>query len=79
MSWALVGLETGDGVAGTGDFFAGAVFLGGVGFAAPATLTSLAGAAAAAGTPAASNVARSRRATGASTVLDADFTYSPIS
>jgi len=81
MSCALVGLVTGDAGAGAGDFFAGAVFLGGAGLI-PDLAPSTAGAADAAGAavrPAASMVARSRRATGASIVLDADLTYSPIS
>jgi hypothetical protein len=81
MSWALVGAATGwAGVA----FLAGA-FLGGAGrapvrpFSAGATVGAAAGAAGAADPAAASMVARSRRATGASIVLDADLTYSPIS
>lgn len=81
MSWALVGLVTGDGAAGA--FFAAAVLRGGAGLtpALPSVAASGApgAAAAAAGTPAVSMVARSRRATGASIVLDADLTYSPIS
>jgi hypothetical protein len=73
MSWALVGAATAGGAA----FFA--VRLGGAGLAA--ALPSVAGAACAGGAVAvaASNVARSRRATGASMVLDADLTYSPNS
>lgn len=82
MSWALLGVLTGWGGPGTGPFLAGA-FLGGAGRAPPPPLLSTAGAeGAAAGAvvaPAASIVARSRRATGASMVLDADLTNSPIS
>jgi hypothetical protein len=87
MSWALVGLLTGVGGPGIGAFLAGALvgsavrgLRGGVGLAPgfPAAGGAL-GAAGAAVTPAASMVARSRRATGASIVLDADLTYSPIS
>ncbi len=81
MSCALVGLVTGDGGAGTGAFFGGA-FLGGAGLA-PEVLFSAVGAegavGAATGEPSASMVARSRLATGASIVLDADLTNSPIS
>ncbi len=81
MSWALVGAldRLPPGVA----FLAGA-FFGGAGraparpFAAGAAVGAV-GAAGAADDAAASMVARSRRATGASIVLDADFTYSPIS
>jgi hypothetical protein len=92
MSWALAGLTTG-GAPGTGVAFlllaGGAIFLGGAGFAdtlGSATLVAGAGAAAvtddgvdADTTPDASSDARRRRATGASTVLEADLTYSPIS
>jgi hypothetical protein len=80
MSWALLGWATG---CDAGAFLAGA-FLGGAGrapvrpFSAGAAVGA-AGAAGAADEAAASIVARSRRATGASIVLDADFTYSPIS
>jgi hypothetical protein len=79
MSWALVGFVT----AGVAAFFAGA-FFGGAGRAPdrPFPVGAAAGAADGAGgadAAAASMVARSRRATGASIVLDADFTYSPIS
>jgi hypothetical protein len=91
MSWALAGLATG--VGGTIDMGAfgftpdgAAGFLGGAGLAD--TLGSLTGAGAGAGPfgalgveglgPAA-NASLSRRATGASTVLDADLTNSPIS
>jgi hypothetical protein len=78
MSWALVGFAA----AGEAAFFA--AFLGGAGRAAdrPFPVGAAAGAGAVAGAAvatAASMVARSRRATGASIVLDADFTYSPIS
>jgi hypothetical protein len=82
MSCALVGLVTGNGGAGTGAFFGGA-FLGGAGRAPDVLLFSVTGAGdaagAATGVPPASMVARSRRATGASMVLDADLTNSPIS
>jgi hypothetical protein len=92
MSWALAGLTTG-GALGTGVVVAflagGAIFLGGAGFAdtlgsaipaAGAGAAGVTGGGVDAGTaPDASNDARSRRATGASTVLDADLTYSPIS
>jgi hypothetical protein len=86
MSWALAGLITGGaaGGCGAGAFFA--TFFGGAGlavtFVAPSDVdgTGAAGVGGADGAPAAaSSAARSRRATGASTVLDADFTYSPIS
>jgi len=83
MSWALAGLTTG-GVVGTGAFFAGALF-GGAGRAdtrgspAGAAGADATGAGAGAGAVPASSAARSRRATGASTVLDADLTNSPIS
>src|SRR5262245_7830173 len=77
MSWALVGLVTGDGAAGVGAFLGAAALRGGVGFAA--TCRSPAGAAGAPADGVATKTSRSRRATGASTVLDADFTYSPIS
>jgi hypothetical protein len=58
--------------------------LGGVGLAADpaafvAVLLAPAGTAGAAAGGEATNASRSRRATGASMVLDADFTYSPIS
>jgi hypothetical protein len=85
MSCALVGLVAGGG-AGTGDFLVALVASpdraarGGAGFApAGASAAGAAGAAGGATAPAASIVARSRRATGASIVLDADLTYSPIS
>jgi hypothetical protein len=88
MSWALAGLITGAWGCGAGVFLAGgAGFLGGAGFAD--TLAAVGpvggvgaaagGAGADAGAAPASRAARSRRATGASTVLDADFTNSPIS
>lgn len=88
MSWALVGLLMGVGGAGTGPLrtgtFAGSPIrgpFGGPGLAPG--LPSVGGADGAAGAadvaPAASMVARSRRATGASIVLDADLTNSPIS
>jgi hypothetical protein len=83
MSWALVGRAAGGG-AGTGAFFATRVVSparavrGGTGFTPgpPSTAVAAAGAVRA---PDASILARNRRATGASIVLDADFTYSPIS
>src|SRR5256884_4086860 len=85
MSWALAGLITG-GAIGTGVFLAtGAAFFGGAGRAAtggsPAETAGAGdtGARAGAGAEPASSAARSRRATGASTVLDADLTNSPIS
>jgi len=92
MSWALAGFITGGPGIGDGAFFGGAdgvAFLGGAGFAdtlgSPAD-AAIAGAGAATGATGAadpeapaSSDARSRRATGASTVLDADFTYSPSS
>src|SRR6202040_2173512 len=84
MSCALVGLVTGEGGPGTGPLRGGA-FLGGAGRAPAvvALLFSVVGAdgaeGAATGVPPASMVARSRRATGASMVLDADLTNSPIS
>ncbi len=89
MSCALVGRRFGGG-AGTGPpFFAGALVVspvlvrGGVGFADVAPRVPLVGAPVTAGAagraPVASMLARSRRATGGSTVLDADLTYSPIS
>jgi hypothetical protein len=91
MSCALAGLTTG-GAAGMGVAFlaGGDTLRGGAGLAdtraappgaaggAGAAGATGAGAAAGAGPPA-SMEARSRRATGASTVLDADFTYSPSS
>jgi hypothetical protein len=81
MSCALVGWDTGNGGPGTGAFLGGA-FFGGAGLA-PEVVISVAGAGDAAGAgpgePPASMVARSRRATGASIVLDADLTNSPIS
>jgi hypothetical protein len=77
MSWALVGFVTGEGAA---VFLAGAVLRGGVGLTALAALPSPpAGAGAGATGAEDSNDARNRLATGASTVLEADFTYSPIS
>jgi hypothetical protein len=85
MSCALVGLTTAGGGAGTGPFAAlAAVFLGGVGrtgepAAFVAVLLAPAGTAGAAADGEATNASLSRRATGASMVLDADFTYSPIS
>jgi len=101
MSWALVGLTTGEGGVGRGGPGTGERFsappddgrLGGAGLAAdpPEAGRGVAGAGAAGAAdamgaadsivaaPPDSNVARSRRATGASTVLDADFTYSPSS
>src|SRR5256885_12476649 len=86
MSCALAGLTTGEGAAGTGAFFAhGVAFFGGVGRAeareSPAGVAGGAatGARAGAGAEPASSAARSRRATGASTVRDADLTNSPIS
>src|SRR5262245_7639760 len=82
MSCALVGSPTANGSAA---FFA-AVLRGGAGLAAaPGARPSSTGATAAgaagcgAGGAALSNVARNRLATGASMVLDADLTYSPIS
>src|SRR5258705_5931468 len=85
MSCALVGLVTGEGGAGTGAL-RGADFLGGAG-RAPVVLPMLfsvtgadgADGAEAGDPPSASMVARSRLATGASMVLDADLTNSPIS
>jgi hypothetical protein len=82
MSCALAGLIAGGGGAGTGAFF-GAIFTGGAGRAetlgaAPSDATG-AGGAAGVGVAEATIASRRRRATGASTVLDADFTYSPIS
>src|SRR3954471_5856940 len=81
MSWALVGMTTGAGAAGAA-FLAGAALRGGAG-RAPVALVSPAGAVGAAAVgltvPAASMDARSRWATGASIVLDADLTNSPIS
>jgi hypothetical protein len=83
MSWALVGRAAGGG-AGTGAFFAARVVSparaarGGVGLT-PGALSTMTAAAGAATAPAASMLARNRRATGASMVLDADLTYSPIS
>jgi hypothetical protein len=87
MSWALVGFATGGGGAGTARFAATLVgslgrdgAFGGAGLAPAGPSTAgAAGDAAGATLPAASIVARSRRATGGSIVLDADFTYSPIS
>jgi hypothetical protein len=92
MSWALAGLTTGGALGRGVAFFAGGViFLGGAGLAeilgsatsaagAGVAAAAVDGAGAAAGTaPEASRDARRRRATGASTVLDADLTYSPIS
>src|SRR5207249_1551192 len=85
LSWALAGLTTG-GAAGTGGAFFAGTFLGGAGRAetrgSPAAGTAGAdatGVGAGAGMLAASSATRSRRATGASTVLDADLTNSPIS
>jgi len=87
MSWALVGFATGGGGAGTARFAATLLgslgregAFGGAGLA-PVAPSAIGAADAAAGVtlPAASIVARSRRATGGSIVLDADFTYSPIS
>src|SRR3954454_12121809 len=86
MSCALAGLTTGEGASGTGAFFAtGVAFFGGGGRAE--TRGSPAGGAGGAatggrggtGAEPPSSAARSRRATGASTVLDADLTNSPIS
>jgi hypothetical protein len=101
MSWALVGLTTGDagvgrGGPGTGDRLSappdegrrGGAGLalgppdagrGDAGAGAAGAADAVGGAAATVAVPPDSNVARSRRATGASTVLDADFTYSPSS
>src|SRR5689334_23826143 len=101
MSWALVGLTTGEAGVGRGGPGTGERFSappdegrrGGVGLAAgpDGAVRGLAGAGAAGATdatgaagaaialPPCSKVARNRRATGASTVLDADFTYSPSS
>lgn len=91
MSWALAGLATGVaggcGGPGTGPFgrTGGAGRRGGMGLAEiRAGLLGLDGAGVgAAGAEGcsddATNAPRSRRATGASTVLDADFTNSPIS
>jgi hypothetical protein len=89
MSCALVGRRPGGG-AGTGAFFAGraawsGLARGGAGFAAavaaapPSAAPLGAGADGADTPPVVSMAARSRRATGASIVLDADLTYSPIS
>ncbi len=85
MSCALVGRRLGGG-AGMGAVFAAArvvspalVARGGAGFAAPLPAAAGAAGADAWTAPAASMLARSRRATGASMVLDADLTYSPIS
>jgi hypothetical protein len=87
MSCALVGWLTGVGTgAGIGGFFGGGAFLGGAGFAVAfvsgtggASLTPATGGGGAIGVAVFSKVARNRRATGASIVLDADLTYSPIS
>src|SRR5690348_5999984 len=101
MSWALVGLTTGDGGVGRGGPGTGERFsappdegrLGGAGLAedppdagrgdagagAAGAAVAVGAAGALVAAPPDSNVARSRRATGASTVLDADFTYSPSS
>jgi hypothetical protein len=86
MSWALAGLATG--AAGTMDAgafgFTGAEgFLGGAGLAVTLSLEASTvedawGALDAGAEPAAKD-SFSRRATGASTVLDADLTNSPIS
>jgi hypothetical protein len=76
MSCALAGFKT-DGAAGT-ELRRAAAFTGGAGLAA--TFGAWFGAAGAAtGAEEATIASRSRRATGASTVLDADLTYSPIS
>ena len=74
MSCALAGFNGGG--AGTGALRA-AAFAGGAGLAV--AFGALFGALGAAGVGAETIASRSRRATGASTVLDADFTYSPIS
>jgi hypothetical protein len=82
MSCALVGAMTGVGATGAGVVFLAGAFLGGAGRApdvGPSVAGAEGGAGVAAGAPAASMVARSRRATGASMVLDADLTNSPIS
>jgi hypothetical protein len=92
MSWALATLATGlGGTIETGergfDVAAPAEeaegFLGGAGFAATlgasSTGTDTFGALGAEGAVPAANASLRRRATGASTVLDADFTNSPIS
>ena len=76
MSCALAGFRAAGG-AGTG-LRRPAAFAGGAGFAATFGAL-LAAAGAAAGADEATIASRSRRATGASTVLDADLTYSPIS
>jgi hypothetical protein len=78
MSWALAGFIGGG--AGTGAaFLAAAAFAGGPGFAVAFLAPSGAAGGAAAGAAEATIASRNRRATGASTVLDADFTYSPSS
>ncbi|MEN3304946.1 MAG: hypothetical protein V7603_1148, partial [Micromonosporaceae bacterium] len=88
MSWALAGLITGAAGGGAGAFFAGGVtLLGGAGLAdtrgppAPAAAAGAVGGDEGADAEAepASKATRNRRATGASTVLDADLTNSPIS
>jgi hypothetical protein len=82
MSWALAGLIA-DGGVGTGDFDPEGVragtFVGGAGFADTFGATPVDAGATVTGPEEATIASRSRRATGASTVLDADFTYSPIS
>ncbi len=84
MSWALVGRVAGGG-AGMGPFLAALVASpafdarGAVGLTAVAPFAAEAAGADTGTAPDASIVARSRRATGASIVLEADLTYSPIS
>src|SRR5262245_59123686 len=78
MSWALAGLITGAG-GGVGTALV-AVRFGGAGFAGVTfVLPTVAAGAGAGADGVATNTSRSRRATGASTVLDADLTNSPIS
>jgi hypothetical protein len=94
MSWALAGLTGGAAGRGgpgsgprrstVGAFLGGggvgrAMVLGGVAGALPSAGAGAGALATGAGAAAASKEARSRRATGASTVLDADLTYSPSS
>jgi hypothetical protein len=92
MSCALAGFETGAagrGGPGTGPRFSVGRFGGAGRIDGDALLAPLATGAGAAGggaagadalaEPLVSNAERSRRATGASTVLEADFTYSPSS
>jgi hypothetical protein len=78
MSWALAGFAMVGGGLGTGAFFAGAAFAGLGSAALGGALAAFAATAGWLATPAAIS-SRSRLATGASTVLDADLTNSPMS